>query len=79
MRNLESETSGDFRDVLVALARPVAVYEAECLRNSIAGIGTNETILIDIICTKSNAEMIELRNVYRQSKFRLNKSSSTFD
>lgn len=67
-RNIESETSGDFRDVLVALVKPLAVYEAESLRNSIAGFGTNETILIDIICTKSNAEMVELRNTYRMSK-----------
>ena len=67
IRNIESETSGDFRDVLVALCKPTALFEAESLRNSIAGIGTNETILIDIMCTKSNAEMMELRNAYRYS------------
>lgn len=66
-RNIESETSGDFRDLLVALLRPPMIYEAENVRHSVAGLGTNEDILIDVICTKSNAEMMELKNVYRQS------------
>lgn len=67
-RSIESETSGDFRDVLVALLKPPIVYEAEMLRHSVAGLGTNEDILIDIVCTKSNYEMNEMKNAYRQSK-----------
>lgn len=70
-RSIESETSGDFRDVLVALLKPPIMFEAECVRDSVAGIGTNEDLLIDVICTKTNAEMIELKNAYRQSKFNL--------
>lgn len=68
-RNIESETSGDFRHVLVCLLKPPMTLEAEFLRNSIVGLGTNEAMLIDILCTKSNAEMTELRNTYRQSNF----------
>lgn len=68
-RNIESETSGEFRDVLVALVKRPIVYEAECLRDSIAGLGTNESTLIDIVCTKSNTEMMALKNTYKQSKF----------
>lgn len=66
-RTIESETSGDFRDVLVALLQSPIMYEAELLRHSVAGLGTNEDVLIDIICTKSNAEMYALKNAYRQS------------
>ena len=68
LRNIQSETSGDFCDVLLALLKRPMVLEAENLRHAIAGFGTNEDLLIDIICTKSNAEMIELKNIYRQSK-----------
>lgn len=70
-RSIESETSGDFRDVLVALLKPPIFYEAEMLRNSVAGLGTNEEILIDVVCTKSNAEMFELKSAYRQSNLLL--------
>mgnify|MGYP002785933301 CR=1 FL=1 len=28
-------------------------------------MGTNEATLIDIVCTKSNSEMMELKNAYR--------------
>lgn len=66
LRNVESETSGDFRQVLRALLLRPAEFQASEVRDAVQGLGTNETTLIDIICSQSNAEMIELKNTYRR-------------
>jgi len=65
LKNLESELKGNFERLFKTLMRPPAQAEAKDLMNAIDGVGTNEAALIDIICTKSNAEMIELKNAFR--------------
>ena len=37
------------------------------------GIGTNEAALVDIICTKSNQEMVELKSAFRACNPSLNR------
>ena len=66
LKNVESETSGNFRNTLRALLLRPAWFEAGELRESVRGLGTDESALIDIVCTKSNAEMHALRDAYRQ-------------
>ncbi len=41
--------------------------EARDLRKAIEGLGTDEISLIDIICTKTNSEMSDLKAIYKQS------------
>lgn len=75
-QKIVEETSGNFRKLLVALLKKTpAHYEAESLRRSIDGLGTDERLLIDIVCTKSNAEMIELRNAYKSCNHRSKQSN----
>lgn len=47
------------------LMRPeeFAAYE---IHKAIAGVGTDEKALIDVICSKSNAEMAEVKNAYKR-------------
>ncbi|CAM6054064.1 unnamed protein product, partial [Sphagnum tenellum] len=66
LKNLESETSGNFKKVLKQLMRTKLQVEAHDLRKAVEGFGTNEKAFIDIVCTKSNMEMNELKNIYRQ-------------
>jgi annexin A7/11 len=65
LKEVASETSGNFRHVLRGLILPPMQFEAEEARESIQGLGTNEAALIDIVCTKSNQEIIALRDAYR--------------
>ena len=63
-----SETRGDFEDLLRALLTPTVEFEALELRESLSGVGTDEAALIEIICSKTNAQMLELRSAYKRCK-----------
>jgi len=62
---LKSELSGSFEDVILALMMNPVELLARDLRRAIAGLGTNESTLIDILCTQSNVQMAQLKNTYR--------------
>jgi len=66
LKDVKSETSGNFGLILVGLLIPRIEYEAHELKTAIVGAGTDENALIDIICTKTNAEILQLKNIYRQ-------------
>lgn len=63
--DVKKETGGNFHDLLKALLMSPAEFCAHEIRDSLAGIGTDEIVLIDILCSLSNSEMVELRNAYR--------------
>lgn len=65
LNNLKSETKGNFELVCKALMYTPSQLEAHDLKKSIDRVGTDEDALIDIICTKSNTEMINLKNAYK--------------
>lgn len=68
IKNIESETSGNFRRVLVSLLQRPMMVESIHLRESVAGLGTDEHSLIDVVCTKTNSEMMELKQTYFQCR-----------
>jgi annexin A7/11 len=65
--NLKSELSGKFADVIVACMMPLEQYYAKELHNAMAGLGTNEETLIEILCSVNNAQMQAIKNFYQQS------------
>jgi len=48
LKDLESETSGHYRDVLLWLMKPRAEMLAELFHEALAGAGTNDKLLIDL-------------------------------
>ncbi|KAM7369044.1 hypothetical protein PAMP_013343 [Pampus punctatissimus] len=55
--DLSSELSGNFRSVVLGLLMLAPVYDAYELRNAIKGAGTEEACLIDILASRTSAEI----------------------
>ncbi|KAK8725868.1 hypothetical protein OTU49_010526 [Cherax quadricarinatus] len=64
VKDLKSELSGKFEDGIIALMTPLPIYLAQEINNAIAGIGTNERTLVEILCTRDNASLMEIKNAY---------------
>jgi len=61
---IKGDTSGDYRDLLVALVMPISDYRAFVARKAIAGAGTDEEALIDLFAHASKQDIIDLRTAY---------------
>lgn len=66
MNDLKSELSGNLEDCLLALLEPASLYDAKCLRRAMRGAGTDEESLIDILCTRTNKEIAEIKKSYTE-------------
>lgn len=63
--DIKSELRGRFEDVMVGLLYPMHEYLARELRRAIAGLGTDEDCLIEILCTRSNEDIRLMKQYYR--------------
>jgi len=65
IKELKSELSGRFEDLILGLLLTPAEYDATCIRNAISGAGTDEGCLIEILSTRTNAQIMEIKSVYK--------------
>jgi len=64
MNDLKSELSGNLEECLLAMMEPSVLFDAKCLRRAMKGAGTDEETLIDILCSRSNAEINTIKQEY---------------
>ena len=66
--DIRSETSGNFENVLVSLLYPTIEFYCNELFRAMDGIGTDEDVLVDVMCTLDNQQIKEV-NVLFQKKY----------
>ncbi|KAK9974543.1 hypothetical protein ABG768_022632 [Culter alburnus] len=66
VNDLKGDTQGKLEDVLVALARPPAVNDAKWIIEGIKGAGTDNSILIEILSSRTNKQIKELSAAYSE-------------
>ncbi|KAG8228224.1 hypothetical protein J437_LFUL004349 [Ladona fulva] len=66
--DLKGELGGHFEDVIVGLMLPPATYLARELHKAMTGAGTDEDVLVEILCTRTNNEVGEIADAYLESK-----------
>lgn len=62
--DLKSELEGRFEGVIVGLMLRPVEYLCKQLHKAMEGAGTNESTLVEILCTNSNDEMAEIVSCY---------------
>ncbi|XP_036384409.1 annexin A1-like [Megalops cyprinoides] len=63
---LASALRGDLEDLALALLRTPAQYDAQQMKKAMQGFGTNEDILIEILASRTNKEIRELKTAYKE-------------
>ena len=62
--DLKSDLSGKFEDVVVALFDDPYIYDAKSLHNAMKGLGTDEDTCIEILCTRPNWYIQNIKIAY---------------
>uniref|UniRef100_A0A8C6T6Y1 Annexin n=1 Tax=Neogobius melanostomus TaxID=47308 RepID=A0A8C6T6Y1_9GOBI len=58
--------SGDVADLLLEMLMPPMHYEAFRLEDAMAGLGTDEETLLEILCTRTGPQLRQISQVYKQ-------------
>lgn len=66
IKDLKSELSGNFEDLILALMTPTVEYQAKELHEAISGVGTNEKTLVELLCSATNQEIHNMRAAYER-------------
>lgn len=63
--NLKGELKGKLEEVVLDLMMTHAEFDANQLRKAMKGLGTDESVLIEILCSRTNAEIADIRETYK--------------
>uniref|UniRef100_A0A672GQI4 Annexin n=1 Tax=Salarias fasciatus TaxID=181472 RepID=A0A672GQI4_SALFA len=64
--DLKGELGGKFETLIVALMTPPLAYDVTSLRNAIKGAGTDEKVLVEILASRTPAQVKDIIAAYRQ-------------
>ncbi|XP_059180693.1 annexin A11b [Centropristis striata] len=65
VHDLKSELTGNFEKLVLAMVKSPAHFDASECREAIKGAGTDEACLIEILSSRSNAEIHEITRIYK--------------
>ncbi|KAF8566905.1 hypothetical protein P879_10403 [Paragonimus westermani] len=61
---LTGELTGNFEDLVQMLLKDSATTKAKALYKALAGAGTKESVIIEILCTANNKEIRDIKRAY---------------
>jgi hypothetical protein len=65
IEDLKDEISGDFKKVVIAMFMAPAEYDAYELNKAMKGLGTDEDTIIEILGSRSNSRIQEIKNIFK--------------
>uniref|UniRef100_A0AAX7UZ37 Annexin n=1 Tax=Astatotilapia calliptera TaxID=8154 RepID=A0AAX7UZ37_ASTCA len=63
---LKNALKGDLEEVVLALLKTPAQYDAQQLKLAMKGLGTDEDTLIEILASRTNRQIVDLKKVYKE-------------
>ena len=66
LNDIDSALSHDFKKVVMDLFRSPSERDATYLYRAMKGVGTDEEAVIEILCSRSNVEIMKIKEDYRQ-------------
>ncbi|XP_068168059.1 annexin A1a [Antennarius striatus] len=63
---LKNALKGDLEDVVLALLKTPAQYDAQLLKLAMKGLGTDEATLIEILASRNNVEILDIKKAYKE-------------
>ncbi|NXT90772.1 ANXA8 protein, partial [Anhinga rufa] len=66
IESLKSELSGNFERLIVALMYSPFKYDAKELHDAMKGIGTSEDVIIEILASRTKAQIKEIIKAYKE-------------
>ena len=66
IKRLKEDTSGNFKDVIAGMFMTPAEFDAMCLYKAMKGLGTDEGVLIEIIGTRTNEQLQQIKDLFQR-------------
>uniref|UniRef100_A0A8C2WHL7 Annexin n=1 Tax=Cyclopterus lumpus TaxID=8103 RepID=A0A8C2WHL7_CYCLU len=63
---LKNALKGDLEEVVLALLKTPAQYDAHQLKMAMKGLGTDEEVLIEILASRNNMEIMDIKKAYKE-------------
>jgi len=65
-KDIKGDTSGNYEDILLALITDRIDYLAQLVSKSVKGLGTNETLLVMVLCTNSGDKIRRIADSFHR-------------
>ena len=66
LKDLESNFSGDFKNVLIGLFKDPVEYDADLLYYAMKGIGSNKDVITEVLCFRSPERLNEIKAKFKE-------------